>query len=58
MLHSLYKNILKTHPRPVLLFYADDVPPKEYEPDVLCSLSPPGVRPLLEVDLVRRLIRS
>ena len=35
--------------RPVLLFYADDVPADEYSPDFLTRICPPSVRHLLEV---------
>lgn len=51
MLRSLHVNVLAAHPRPVLLFYANDVPPEEYTLDVLCRLSPPPIRHLLEVRL-------
>ena len=49
MLRSLHGAVLAAYPRPVLLFYADDVPAEQYTPDVLDSLCPAPVRHLLEV---------
>ena len=49
MLKSLHAHVLTAHPRPVLLFYGDDVPPGEYAPEVLDALCPPAIRHLIEV---------
>ena len=49
LLKSLHFSELTARPRPVLLFYADDVPPEEYTPEVLDGLCPPASRHLIEV---------
>ena len=48
-LHSLYHNYLAEHPQPVLLFYADDVPPQQYSPQMLAAVVPPAMATLVEV---------
>jgi hypothetical protein len=49
MLKSLHINVLAAHPRPVLLFFADDVPPEQSTPDALDEACPAAIRHLIEV---------
>ena len=53
MLKSLHAHVLATHPRPVLLFYGNDVPPEQYAPAALDRISPPQIRRLIEVRMQR-----
>ncbi len=48
MLKSLHAHVLAAHPRPVLLFYGDDVPPEQYAPEAMNSICPPEIRHLVE----------
>ena len=49
MLKSLHINVLAAHPRPVLLFFADDVPAEQSSPEALDEACPPAIRHLIEV---------
>ena len=48
-LHSLYHNYIADHPTPVVLFFADDVPPEQRSPQTLAAAVPPPMRTLVEV---------
>jgi hypothetical protein len=48
LLKSLDAHVLAAHPRPVLLFYGDDVAPEDYTPKVLDKACPPAIRHLIE----------
>ena len=48
-LHSLYFNYLAEFPAPVVLFFADDVPPAQYSPATVAAVVPPAMSRLVEV---------
>ena len=50
-LQSLHLSILRYNPRPVLLFYGDDVPAAESAKEVIDGVAPPAIRDLIEVGL-------
>jgi hypothetical protein len=50
-LHSLFYNYLAEFPAPVVLFFADDVPPEQYSPATLAAIVPQAMARLVEVTI-------
>jgi hypothetical protein len=48
-LSSLHISVLSQYPRPVLLFFGDDVPKAQYSAATVTSFTPPEIRSLVEV---------
>ena len=49
-LRSLHINVLSQHPRPVLLFFGNDVPEAQYSETTVASFTPPEILELVEVN--------
>ena len=48
-LSSLQLNVFLQYPRPVLLFFGDDIPKEQYSDTAVASFTPPEMRSLIEV---------